>query len=62
MARKKLYPGTAEAEEERIRASRKPPVPDDEEPDWLGNAPNYEKFRRKFGWDTETTLVKLNID
>lgn len=31
----------------------------DEEPDFIGNAPNYDKFK---GWDTEKVLVWLNID
>jgi len=32
-----------------------------EEPDWVGGAPNYDKFER-MGFDTERTLVWLNID
>lgn len=56
MKRKKQYPGIYEAERER---SKKHPV--DDEPDWIGNAPNYEKFD-KLEWDTERVLVWLNID
>ncbi len=53
---RKKYPCIEEAKRER---SKKHPV--DEEPDWKGNAPNYEKFD-KMGWDTEKVLVWLNID
>lgn len=31
----------------------------DEEPDMIGMAPNYDKFK---GWDIEEVLVWLNID
>ena len=48
------YPGVEEAE--RIK---KGTVSRDEEPDFIGNAPNYDKFA---GWDTEKVLVWLNID
>ena len=48
------YPGTKEAEKQR-----KPKYTTNEEPDFIGNAPNYEKFK---GWSTEKILVWLNID
>lgn len=31
----------------------------DEEPDFIGMAPNYDKFE---GWDIEEVLVFLNVD
>lgn len=41
------------------------PIPDDyepeEEPDFIGNAPNYEKFET-MGFSTEEVLCLLNID
>ena len=52
----KKYPGTEEAE--RIRAEQNISV-DDEEPDFIGGAPNYDKFA---GWSPEQVLVWLNID
>ena len=59
--RRHLYPGTEEAEQEKIRAARRPSL-DDGEPDWLpSRKPNYEKFE-KAGWDIEKILVHLNID
>lgn len=62
--RKHLYPGTKEAEQEKIRAAHRPRRFDicDEEPDWTPSGkPNYEKFE-KYGWDTEKVLIYLNID
>lgn len=63
MPRKKMYPGLAEAEEERRRSSFRPSRhQQDEEPDWTpAGYPNYEKFE-KYGWDCEKILVHLNID
>lgn len=55
---KHQYPGVKEAERQK---SLKHYVPDDE-PDFIGNAPNYEKFERKYGWDVEKILVWLNVD
>lgn len=52
--RKHLYPGTLEAEKERSKKT----YPQDE-PDFIGNAPNYDKFK---GWKCEEVLVWLNID
>ena len=58
MKKKYLYPGVKEAEKERGKKRYEP----DEEPDFVGGVvPNYEKFE-KLGWDTEKTLVWLNID
>lgn len=53
--RKKAYPGTYEAEQQR--KVRKSPEP--EEPDFINGAPNYDKFK---GWDPERVLAWLNID
>ena len=55
MARKKsLYP---HADDDRIhdRAA----YIDDEEPDFIGGAPNWDKFE---AWDVDEVLVWLNID
>ena len=49
------YPGTDEAE--KMRKGKTPIV--DDEPDFIGNAPNYDKFE---GWTTEQVLVWLTID
>lgn len=53
--RKLICPGTKEAAQQRSLAARKKK----EEPDWIGNAPNYDKFH---GWTPEEVLVHLNID
>lgn len=54
---RKTYPGKQEAEK-----ARKPKESiQDEEPDMIGMAPNYEKFE-DMGWSVEETLVWLNID
>jgi len=56
MKRKKtLYPGTREAERER---GRKKAI-DETAPDFIGGAPNYDKFE---GYTPEQVLVWLNID
>lgn len=55
--RKKIYPATKEAE--RQRSAQKLKRYEDEEPDMIGNAPNYDKF---VGWTPEEVLVFLNID
>lgn len=55
--RKKIYPATKEAEKQR--STQKLKRYDDEEPDMIGNAPNYDKF---VGWSPEEILVFLNID
>lgn len=52
--RKKMYPGTMEAEKQKSKATYSPG-----EPDFIGNAPNYDKFK---GWSAEKVLVWLNID
>lgn len=61
--RKHRYPGTTEAEKERTAAAHRAKIAlqAEEEPDFIGNAPNWDKFDR-YGWDTEKTLVWLNID
>lgn len=53
--KKESYPGIAEAEAERSK--RRPP--EDEEPDFIAGAPNYDKFP---GWTPEQVMVWLNID
>lgn len=55
MRKKKLYPGTAEAERER---SKKRFV-EDEQPDFIAGAPNYDKFS---SWTPEQVLAFFNID
>lgn len=52
--RRKLYPGTYEAEKAKRKAVRK-----EDEPDFIGGAPNYDKFT---GWSPEKVLAWLNID
>lgn len=52
--RKKMYPGTLEAEKQKSRPTYHP-----EEPDFIGNAPNYDKFK---GWSVDKVLSWLNID
>lgn len=57
MAKKKsLYPGIAEAEKEKCKAWQRM---NDTAPDFIGNAPNYDKYSK---WDCEKVLVWLNID
>lgn len=53
--RKYTYPGIAEAETERAKKY----CSESSEPDFIGNAPNYDKFK---GWTPEEVLVFLNID
>lgn len=50
-----LYPGVEEAEKERSKQH----LIEDDEPDFIAGAPNYDKFK---GWTTEEVLVWLNID
>lgn len=52
--KKELYPCANE-----INKYKRTKVEDDTEPDFIGNAPNYDKFK---GWATEEVLVWLNID
>jgi len=54
--KKALYPGIEEAEKEKNRLYNKAK---EEEPDFIGNAPNYDKFS---GWTCERVLCWLNID
>jgi len=58
MAKKKNYPATDEVEVEKKKAAIKNNC-SKEEPDWIANAPNYDKFA---GWTPEEVLVFLNID
>ena len=51
------YPGMKEADLQRT--NHKQLDPNDEEPDFVGMAPNYDKF---VGWTPEEVLVFLNID
>lgn len=55
MKRKHQYPGVLEAEKQK--SVKKDIV--DEEPDFVGDKPNWEKFK---GWPVEKVLVWLNID
>ena len=57
MRRKKLYPGLKEAELEK--SAWKKGFIKDEQPDFIGTAPNYEKFRF---WPPEKVLMHLNVD
>ena len=50
----KKYPGIDEAECARALLHV-----EDKEPDFIGGAPNYDKFE---GWTPEEVLVWLNID
>lgn len=52
--RKKLYPCANE-----IYKYMRTTVTEETEPDFVGNAPNYDKFK---GWTPEEVLVWLNID
>lgn len=58
--KKSLYPGVYAAEKEKEKARlnyRHAP----QEPDFIGGAPNYDKFE-KAGYTPEKVLVFLNID
>ena len=57
MRRKKLYPGLEEAELEK--SEWKKGFIKDEQPDFIGTVPNYEKF---CFWPPEKVLVYLNVD
>ena len=57
--RKPLYPGVDAAEAERIRRAEEVEEWRDVAADFIGNAPNYGKFK---GWKPEEVLVWLNID
>lgn len=52
---KPLYPGVREVEEEKNRRAKER----DHQPDFIGGAPNYDKFE---GWTPEEVLSWLNID
>lgn len=54
-AKKSLYPGCDEAEKQRSKVTAETT----EAPDFIGNAPNYDKFA---GWSAESVLSWLNID
>lgn len=64
MKRKKLYPGTKEAEKQRGKTSFETQCIDNE-PDIIrtaaGYCPNYKKFDR-LGYSTERALVLCNMD
>lgn len=61
MAKRNRYPGIAEAERERVRAAERAfeKSREKEPPDWLGHAPNYDKYP---GVPPEQVLVWYNID
>ena len=54
--KKQLYPGVDAVEAEKIRQFKEC---HEDSPDFIGNAPNYNKFE---GWSPEEVLVWLNID
>lgn len=58
MTKRKRYPGLKEAEQQRsVRPSWY--IPSGEQPDFIGGAPNYQKYK---GAPPEQVLVWLNID
>ena len=61
MAKKNLYPCISDVEEYKDRLAEKAKVDAivNEEPDFIGGAPNYDKYE---GWDAERVLAWLNID
>ena len=50
--RRQLYPGCDGAEHEKTRTAKKRNI--DLQPDFIGNAPNYDKFN---GWTAENVLA-----
>jgi len=56
---KQMYPGVEEAEKQRCQWSKDWWKNQDDEPDFVGGAPNYDKFK---GWDVDRVLTWLNID
>ena len=52
-----MYPCVEEAEKER--SAWKKNVVDDAQPDFIGLAPNYDKFP---GWNPEEVMAFLNVD
>lgn len=58
MARRKkeLYPAVKEAREEARKSGK---IRKEEKPDFIGMAPNYDKFKK---WEPEKVLAWLNID
>lgn len=58
MAKKNLYPFVDEVEKYKDRMAKNSEI-ELEEPDFIGNAPNYDKFE---GWFPERVLAWLNID
>lgn len=57
MKRQNRYPGIEEDEKERAAWEKN--LVAEEEPDFIGIAPNYDKF---LGWKPEEVLVYLNVD
>ena len=55
---KLLYPGIEQAEKEKSKVKQFSGI-DNSKPDFIGMAPNYDKFK---SWDPEKVLVYLNID
>lgn len=56
---RKKYPGIYEAEQERVRVQKEAENRLNNEPDFIGLAPNYSKFR---GWSPEAVMAFLNVD
>ena len=56
---KSLYPGVLEVEEGKNRRAKQMAEQKRSQPDFIGAAPNYDKFE---GWTPEEVLSWLNID
>lgn len=59
MRNQSLYPGVREVEEGKNRRAKQMAEQKRSQPDFIGGAPNYDKFE---GWTPEKVLTWLNID
>ena len=59
MRKTQLYPGVQDVEAEKNRRAEARVKGKDHQPDFIGGAPNYDKFD---GWSPEEVLAWLNID
>ena len=59
MQKTQLYPGVQDVEAEKNRRAEARAKEKDHQPDFIGGAPNYDKFE---GWTPEEVLSWLNID
>ena len=57
--KKELYPCVLQVEEMKNCLYRTEKRGIEEDPDFIGNAPNYDKYK---AWSIEKTLAWLNID